>query len=63
MEPMRSGVMGMFAVAVTLMVLTGCSRIEEPWVANENQLQQERARPDEQQKQLRDRLMSSQIDR
>lgn len=46
-----------------VLALMGCSRIHEPWVSSDEQLRQERSRSLVQQDQLRDRLMTSQIDR
>lgn len=46
-----------------MLAMMGCSRIHEPWVSSDEQFQQERARSLVQQDQLRDRLITSQIDR
>lgn len=48
-------------LAGTVVVLGGCTPIGEPW-DNTGYFEQERSRSAEQQKQLRDRMMHSQID-
>ena len=47
---------------MALMIL-GCSKIEEPWVTSDRQLSDERTRSVEQQRGLRHRIMTSQIER
>lgn len=50
-------------VTIALIASAACSRIEEPWISSDDQFHQERTRTDDQQKQLRHRLITSQIDR
>lgn len=52
---------GAAIAAATVVVLGGCTPGGEPW-DNTGYFEQERSRSAEQQKQLRDRVMHSQID-
>ncbi len=52
----------LFVVAIGLIALTSCSKIQEPWVSSDTQLKQERSRSVEQQMQLRNRLVFNQVD-
>ena len=56
---MKNSVIGLLLVAAGFAALTGCSRIEEPWVQSEDQLKMERERPVEQQQALRHRLLTA----
>lgn len=50
-------------IVASWMVTSGCTRIQEPWVQNDEPLKQERFRSAEQQKELRERLAETQRDR
>lgn len=50
-------------VAALLILGPGCSRIEEPWVQDQSQYQQERARSAEMADKLDHRLLYTQRDR
>ncbi|MFQ5938231.1 MAG: hypothetical protein ACE5LB_17655 [Acidiferrobacterales bacterium] len=54
---MKSKVVRLAFAAVGVILLSSCSRIEEPWVSNEDQLKQERSRSVAQQQILRQRLL------
>ncbi len=56
---MKNRVIGLLLVVAGILALTGCSRIEEPWVLTEDQLKTERERPPEQQQALRQRLLTA----
>lgn len=56
---MNNRVIGLLLVAAGVMALTGCSRIEEPWVQAKDQWKTERERPPEQQQALRQRLLTA----
>ncbi len=57
----KGGLTSLVLVGMALMIL-GCSKIQEPWVTSE-QLTDERTRSVEQQRELRHRIMTSQIER
>lgn len=59
----RSLVIFLICVVFTTGFSTGCSEIHEPWVVSDAQLVDERSRPEEASRQLRDRLARGQIDR
>ena len=50
-------------ITTALVMLLGCSPIQEPWVTSDDQLADERSRSANEVKDLRDRLATSQIDR
>ncbi|MDX1488282.1 MAG: hypothetical protein R3268_08785 [Acidiferrobacterales bacterium] len=56
---MKNRVIGLLLVAAGFTALTGCSKIEEPWVQSQDQLKMERERPQEQQQALRHRLLTA----
>ncbi len=58
----KGGLTSLVLVVMALMVL-GCSKIQEPWVTSDQQLTDERSRSVEQQRGLRHRIMTSQIER
>ncbi len=58
----KGGLTSLVLVGMALMVL-GCSKIQEPWVTSDQQLTDERTRSVEQQRGLRHRIMTSQIER
>jgi hypothetical protein len=59
---MFTGRVGLWIIAVMLMVAPACAPIHEPWVPD-HQLKQERSRSPELQTRLRLRLAETQIDR
>ncbi len=59
---MKGGLTSLVLVVMALMIL-GCSKIQEPWVTSDQQLRDERTRSVEQQRGLRHRIMTSQIER
>ncbi|ADE14750.1 hypothetical protein Nhal_1616 [Nitrosococcus halophilus Nc 4] len=53
-----------FALLLTLFLLvTGCSKAQDPWVQSEEELQQERFRSPQQSQTLQQRLRTTQNDR
>ena len=58
----KGGLTSLVLVGMALMIL-GCSKIQEPWVSSDQQLRDERSRSVEQQRGLRHRIMTSQIER
>lgn len=54
---------GFVVLAVSLLALAGCSRVQEPWVPSKSYLQNERDRTADEQQQLRERLLYNQTDR
>lgn len=59
---MISRLPSLFVVAIGLIALTSCSKIEEPWVSSDTQLKEERSRSMAQREQLRFRLTLNQVD-
>ena len=59
---MISRLQSLFVVAIGLIALTSCSKIEEPWVSSDTQLKEERSRSMAQREQLRFRLTLNQVD-
>ncbi|MBW8055926.1 MAG: hypothetical protein FVQ76_11535 [Nitrospira sp.] len=58
----KGGLTSLVLVGMALMIL-GCSKIQEPWVTSDQPLTDERTRSVEQQRGLRHRIMTSQIER
>jgi hypothetical protein len=56
---MKNRILGLLLVAAGVMAITGCSRVHEPWVQAEDQLKAERERSSEQQRELRQRLLTA----
>jgi hypothetical protein len=54
---MRGKFVYLLLVALGVVTLAGCAKVEEPWVPSENLLKQERTRSHEQQAALRNRLL------
>jgi len=48
---------------VLMLGIAGCERIEEPWVSSDEDLKQQRIRTTLQAEHLRDRLITTQVDR
>lgn len=59
----RTGIIPVALIFAGLLLISGCQRIQEPWVRGDNQLQQERARSDAVRQELRHRLLRVQTDR
>lgn len=59
----KAKAISILCAALLTVATAGCSRVTEPWVPNEDTLKEERARPAEQQQDLRGRLITSQVDR
>lgn len=60
---MKAITTGFIVLAVGLLGLAGCSKVQEPWVPSKSYLQDERSRTGEEQQQLRERLLYNQTDR
>lgn len=60
---MKARTTGFIVLAVGLLGLGGCSKVQEPWVPSKSYLQDERSRTGEEQQQLRERALYNQIDR
>lgn len=60
---MKHNLIGLVLPVLLLFASFGCTKIEEPWVRNAEQLQQERYRSPEMQQQLRARLFDNLRDR
>lgn len=60
---MKQNLIGLLLPVLLLLASFGCAKVEEPWVQNAQQLQQERYRSPELQQQLRARLYDNLRDR
>ena len=60
---MKQNLFGLLLPVLLLFASLGCAKVEEPWVRNAEQLQQERYRSPEMQQQLRARLIDNLRDR
>jgi hypothetical protein len=59
----KAKAIGILCAGLLTVATAACSRVNEPWVPNSDTLKEERARPADQQQDLRGRLMTSQVDR
>ena len=59
----QTRITGLLFAALLVGATVSCSRVQEPWVPSEGTLKEERARAPEQQQNLRERLITGQVDR